>query len=157
MNSGIEVFFTVQIAENRAFANPCVPGPPPGPAPDYRFNVYGPNGVVYLDVPAPYGYASLDLSPGTYVITGNAKGLTHPNYDSNETVVTVSPGMRACVTIVPRNLHACISWVIFALQAIGPQPKDDGEVAELVKEAIAPLQKIADAIPAENRLLNMPQ
>lgn len=154
MNSGIEVFFTVQNTRwDAALAKPAVPGPPASPDTPYRFNVYGPNGVVHLGVPAPNGYASLDLPPGTYVITGNAKGLTHPNYDSNETVVTVSRGMRACVTIVPRNLHSCISWVIFALQGIGAQPKEGRRVAELVEEAIAPLQKIADAIPAENRLL----
>ena len=153
MNSGIEVFFTLQTPGNPAFTNPGIPGPPPLPTADYRFNVYGRNGVVRLDVPAPNGYASLDLPPGTYVITGNAKGLTHPNYDSNETVVTVCRGMRACVTIVPRNLHSCISWVIFALHAIGTQPKDGQKIAELVKDAIAPLQKIADAIPVENRML----
>jgi hypothetical protein len=154
MNSGIEVFFTVQDTRwNQALTTQVIPNPPAVPDPPYRFNVYGPNGAVHLGVPAPNGYASLDLPPGTYVITGNAKGLTHPNYDSNETVVTVCRGMRACVTIVPRNLHSCISWVIFALQAIGTQPKDGQKVAELVKDAIAPLQKIADAIPVENRML----
>lgn len=152
MNSGIEVFFTqLNRPWNPAFANPIAPTPTV-PVP-YQVNVYGPSGRIFRGS-APNGYLSIDLPPGTYMVTGNARGAFYQNYDSNETLVTVCCGRRACVTIIPRDVHSCIWWLVTAFELIARAPKTAPAIAGAAKELIAPLKKIAELVPAENRLLD---
>ena len=102
--------------------------------------------------PAPDGYASIDLPPGRYLVVGTLTGV-YVNFDSNETLVNVGCGQRACVTIIPRSLHFCVWWLYAALQVIAEQPNFAPEVADQAKELIAPLQRMERSIPARYRML----
>ena len=142
MNSGVEVFFT---EVNKPWSN--------ADAGENRFvNVYSPDGVEIMGVPAPDGYASIDLPPGRYLITGANYGW-YVNFDSNETLVNVGCGQRVCVTIIPRSLHFCVWWLTAALQVIQETPHLAPEVARLAGPAIEALGPIEQAIPKEHRQL----
>ncbi|HWR98575.1 MAG TPA: hypothetical protein VN317_09170 [Candidatus Methanoperedens sp.] len=141
MNSGIEVFFT---EINKPWSN-ADPG-------TYYVNVFSPDGAEKIGVPAPNGYVSIDLPPGRYLVVGTLWG-TYVNFDSNETLVSVGCGQRACVTIIPRSLHFCVWWLTAALQMIAENPKLAPAVARMAPEAAALLGKIEAAIPAEHRQL----
>jgi hypothetical protein len=142
MNSGIEVFFTTQDS----------PWSMPIPNLSYRVNVYGPTGIIIQGLNAPQGYVSIDLPPGTYVVTGNALGHDYPNYDSNVTLVTVCCGKKVCVKVIPRPLHECMYWMYTAFQIIANNPHVAPAVAPGVKTLLEPFKKVLDAIPAEYRL-----
>ncbi len=141
MNSGIEIFFT----------NEDSPWSWGVPWLDYRVNVYGPLGIIFQGLAAPNGYLSIDLPPGTYVVTGNALGQLYSNYDSNVTLVTVCCGRRPCVTIIPRQLHECMYWMYAALSIIETNPRNAPAVAQLVKPVLEPFKRLLEAIPAEYR------
>lgn len=141
MNSGIEVFFT---EVNKPWSN-ADPG-------KYFVNVYSPDGAERIGVPAPNGYVSIDLPPGRYLITGSTIG-GYVNYDSNESLVNVGCGQRACVTIIPRSLHFCVWWLTAALEIIQDNHRAAPEVARLAPDAINALRKIEKAIPAQHHQL----
>ncbi len=141
MNSGIEVFFT---EVNRPWSN-ADPG-------TYYVNVFSPDGAEMIGVPAPNGYVSIDLPPGRYLVVGTLWGK-YVNFDSNETLVNVGCGQRACVTVIPRSLHFCVWWLTAALQLIADNPTLAPRVGRLAPEAVALLGKIEAAIPVEHRQL----
>lgn len=141
MNSGLEVFFT-QV--NKPWSN-ALPG-------IYHVNVYSPNGPEKIGVPAPNGYASIDLPPGRYMVTGTLTGV-YVNFDSNETLVNVGCGQRVCVTVIPRSLHFCVWWLYTALQVINERPQFAPEVAQQAKALLEPLARLEAAIPAQHRML----
>ena len=141
MNSGIEVFFT-EVNKPWSNADPGI----------YHVNVYSPDGVEIVGHPAPDGYASIDLPPGRYLVTGTLTGV-YVNFDSNETLVNVGCGQRACVTIIPRSLHFCVWWLSAALQVIAEQPNFAPEVADQAKALLEPLQRMERSIPARHRML----
>ena len=146
MNSGIEVFFT-EINKPWSNASPGI----------YHVNVYSPNGVEKLGVPAPNGYVSIDLPPGRYMVTGTLSGI-YVNFDSNETLVNVGCDQRPCVSVIPRSLHSCVWWLYTALQVVNGQPQfAPPEIANLVKPLLEPLKKLEAAIPANFRMLNFRQ
>jgi hypothetical protein len=142
MNSGLEVFFT-QV--NKPWSN-ALPG-------IYHVNVYSPTGPEKIGVPAPNGYASIDLPPGRYMVTGTLSGV-YVNFDSNETLVNVGCGQRVCVTVIPRSLHFCVWWLYTALQVINERPTFAPEVAQQAKALLAPLAALEKAIPAQHRMLD---
>jgi hypothetical protein len=141
MNSGLEVFFT-EVNSPWSNADPGI----------YHVNVYSPDGVEIVGHPAPNGYASIDLPPGRYLVTGTLTGV-YVNFDSNETLVNVGCGQRACVTVIPRSLHFCIWWLNAALQVIAEQPNFAPEVAEQAKALIEPLRRMERSVPAKFRML----
>jgi hypothetical protein len=141
MNTGIEVFFT-QV--NKPWSN--------AKAGNFHVNVYSPDGVEKIGVPAPNGYASIDLPPGRYLVTGTLNAV-YVNFDSNETLVNVGCCGRVCVTIIPRSLHFCVWWLYSAFQLIAENRKLAPEVAELAPQAAELLSRIEKAIPAEHRQL----
>src|SRR3712207_74527 len=87
MNAAIEVFFT-EVNQPWSNADPGV----------YHVNVFGPDGTERIGVPAPDGYASIDLPPGRYMVVGTLSGI-YVNFDSNETLVNVGCNQRVCVSI----------------------------------------------------------
>jgi hypothetical protein len=139
MNSGIEVFFT---KINKPWSNS-----PTGAGPLW-VNVYSPDGSEKIGVYATDGYASIDLPPGRYLVTGTTGGI-YENFDSNETVVNVGCGQRVCVTIIPRSIHYCVWWLNAALHIIKDNPKLAPKIAELSPQAIKSLEQIEKAIPIE--------
>lgn len=141
MNSGIEVFFT---KPNAPWSN--------DESDFFRVNVYNPSGPERIGVAAPNGYASIDLPPGRYLVTATYGGI-YVNFDSNETLVNVGCGERACVTVIPRSLHFCIWWLYTALELIRAQPELAPAVAGDVEEAVAILTRLEKAIPAEHQML----
>lgn len=137
MNSGIEVFFT---EINKPWSN-ADPG-------TYFVNVFSPDGAELIGVPAPDGYVSIDLPPGRYLVVGTLYGR-YVNFDSNETLVNVGCGQRACVTVIPRSLHFCVWWLTAALQLIAENPDLAPDVAEAARHVVPMLNGIAEAIPKE--------
>ncbi len=142
MNSGIEVFFT---EVNKPWSN-ADPG-------TYFVNVFSPDGVEKIGVPAPNGYAQIDLPPGRYLVVGTIHGH-YVNFDSNETLVNVGCGQRPCVTIIPRSLHFCVWWLNAAMQMIADDPDLAPEVAKMAPKATELLQNIEAAIPKKHRQLD---
>jgi hypothetical protein len=145
MNSGIEVFFT---KTNAPWSN--------DESDFFRVNVYNPTGPEKIGVPAPKGYASIDLPPGRYLVTATHGGI-YVNFDSNETLINVGCGQRVCVTIIPRSLHYCVWWLYTALELIHAKPDFAPAVAEHAQQAIALLQQLEKAIPAEYHMLTFLQ
>jgi hypothetical protein len=141
VNSGIEVFFT---KPNAPWSN--------DESDFFRVNVYNPSGSEKIGVAAPNGYASIDLPPGRYLVTGTYGGI-YVNFDSNETLVNVGCGERACVTVIPRSLHFCVWWLYAALELIQARPELAPAVAKQAGEAVAVLKRIEKAIPAEYHML----
>jgi hypothetical protein len=137
MNSGIEVFFT---EVNKPWSN-ADPG-------NYHVNVFSPDGPELIGIPAPDGYASIDLPPGRYLVVGTLAGI-YVNFDSNETLVNVGCGQRVCVTVIPRSLHFCVWWLTAAMQLIKENPKFAPNVAKIAPEAIKLLNTIEKSIPTE--------
>ncbi|HEX8065725.1 MAG TPA: hypothetical protein VF520_04270 [Thermoleophilaceae bacterium] len=141
MNSGIEVFFT---EVNRPWSNASA-------GTFYRVNVYTPDGPQYIGNPAPNGYASIDVPPGRYVVTGTLGGF-YVNFDTNETIVNVACGQRVCVTLIPRTLHQCIYWLRLAFEQIAARPELARTVADRAGEMQAALAELEEAIPEERRM-----
>jgi hypothetical protein len=141
VNSGIEVFFT-EVNKPWSNADPGI----------FHVNVFSPDGPEKIGVPAPNGYANIDLPPGRYLVVGTLNGI-YVNFDSNETLVNVGCGQRVCVSIIPRSLHFCVWWLTAAMQMIGENPKLAPTVAKLAPAAAKMLGDIEKAIPAEYRQL----
>ncbi|MCC6726327.1 MAG: hypothetical protein IT258_17600 [Saprospiraceae bacterium] len=143
MNSGIEVFFT---KVNQPWSNEQ-----PGSS-THWVNVYSPDGVEKVGVSAPNGYASIDLPPGRYLVTGTTNGI-YVNFDSNETIVNVGCGQRVCVTVIPKSLHSCIWWTRAALQLINEYPNLAPAVAKHAAGAIEMLNTVEKMIPEAHHQL----
>ena len=141
MNSGIEVFFT---EVNKPWSN-ADPG-------HYWVNVFSPDGPEKIGVPAPNGYASIDMPPGRYLVVGTLHGI-YVNFDTNEALVNVGCGDRPCVTLIPKSLHFCVWWLTAALQHIIDHPEFAPNVTKAAPDALRVLNTIEKAIPVEHHQL----
>lgn len=142
MNTGIEVYFTkVNMPWSNSQGNHT-----------HYVNVYSPDGVEKIGVHAPDGYVAIDLPPGRYLVTGTTYGV-YVNFDSNESIVNVGCGQRACVTIIPKSLHSCVWWTYTALNLVAQNTKLAPELANVAKEAAAKLAEVERLIPKEHRQL----
>lgn len=140
---GIDVWFT---KVNAPWTN-VVPG-----SLTMWVNVYAVDGPVAIGVPAPDGHVSIDVPPGRYLVTGTTHGI-YVNFDSNETIVNVGCGQRACVTIIPRSLHFCVWWLYFALDMIAQNRELAPEVHQHAPAALEALAPLLEAIPLEHNHL----